>query len=203
MNSPPPSSGEKQHRRSFSADVVGGLPSVPEPRGFAMMSVPLTEPVEVEADTPNTSPVEAGNESPPAPVEQTHPPTTQEPTTQEPTTQDVDDAAVNEEAARQAAEEEAARQAAEENIACRVLNASADDQLDVVVECLTVGVDVNCRDGVSECGFSVQSIMSIPSLLQRGCTPLMLAAYYGHASIVGVLLKAGADVDVKDSVSVD
>jgi len=37
---------------------------------------------------------------------------------------------------------------------------------------------------------------------QAGSTALMLAAQYGHASIVGVLLESGADVDVKDNVSV-
>jgi len=38
---------------------------------------------------------------------------------------------------------------------------------------------------------------------QHGNTPLMLAANCGHDLIVGVLLEAGADVDVKNNVSVD
>lgn len=33
---------------------------------------------------------------------------------------------------------------------------------------------------------------------QRGSTPLLLAAYYGHGKLVELLLKKGAEVDAKD-----
>ena len=35
---------------------------------------------------------------------------------------------------------------------------------------------------------------------QRGRTPLHLAAYYGHAAVVGALLAAKADKEAKDQV---
>jgi len=50
---------------------------------------------------------------------------------------------------------------------------------------------------------SLQSITSMCSHHQVGYTPLIYAAWFGHDLIVGVLLKAGADVDVKSNVSVD
>lgn len=46
----------------------------------------------------------------------------------------------------------------------------------------------------------VWTVLSILNL-QYGRSPLHLAAYKGHTEVVGILLKAGCDLDIQDDVS--
>jgi ankyrin repeat protein len=62
----------------------------------------------------------------------------------------------------------------------KLLDYSWRGDLNVVIECIEKGADVNCRNN-------------------DGNTPLMWSSYYGHLEIVKVLIENGADMNCKDN----